>query len=136
LSSGRQKPRILVIDDDLDALTALSEILESAGFDAVCANDGQQAWELIREAPAPHLVVLDLLMPRMDGWTFRMHQRRDPNLASIPVVVVSSLGETLVDDHLEAVFSKPLDIPTFLQAVKVGVERTEKSISSDNRSQP
>jgi two-component system chemotaxis response regulator CheY len=110
------KSRVLIVDDDADALDALSDVLEAEGFETICAEDGQKAWELIHQTPKPSLVVLDLLMPKMDGWTFRMHQRRDPRLADIPVVVVSS--QKVVDDGLEAVFTKPLDLPNFLKTVK------------------
>jgi CheY-like chemotaxis protein len=116
------RQRILVVDDDVDACVSLSEVLQSEGFETACAADGQEAWELMHSSPPPDLIVLDLMMPKMDGWTLRMHQRRDPRLAKIPVVVVSA-AKTIDDDDLEAVFSKPLDLPAFLEAVRGGLER-------------
>ena len=117
-----QRSRILVVDDDVDACWALSEVLQSEGFDTLCAGDGQAAWELMHQEPTPDLVVLDLMMPKMDGWTFRMHQRRDPELAQIPVVVVSS-AKMIDDDGLAGIFAKPLNLPPFLEVVKRGVAR-------------
>jgi chemosensory pili system protein ChpA (sensor histidine kinase/response regulator) len=90
-----RKPRVLVVDDDVDALRSLSEVLESEGFDTLCVEDGQEAWQLMHQRRPDH-IVLDLQMPRMDGRTLRMHQRREPKLANIPVVIVSAhtRGET------------------------------------------
>ena len=121
------RSRVLVVDDDIDTLNSMNEILQSEGFDTVCAQDGQQAWELMQRAPGPDLVVLDLMMPKMDGWTFRMHQRRDPKLATIPVVVVSGFTANVIDESAEAIFAKPIDLPAFIEAVKRGVKRHRAS---------
>ncbi len=127
MDSQDHKALVLVVDDDVDALNSISEILESEGFNTVCAQDGQEAWRLIHELPSPDLVVLDLMMPKMDGWTFRMHQRRDRKLANIPVVVVSAVALQPTDDDAEAILSKPLNIPKFLEVVKRGVLRHASS---------
>jgi two-component system, chemotaxis family, chemotaxis protein CheY len=121
------RSRILVVDDNVDALNSMSEILQSEGFDTTCALDGQQAWELMHREPIPDLVVLDLMMPRMDGWTFRMHQRRDPKLAAIPIVVVSAFSTKVIDEGAEAIFSKPVHLPEFIEAVKRGIARRRAS---------
>jgi CheY-like chemotaxis protein len=121
------RSRILVVDDNVDALNSMSEILESEGFDTACALDGQEAWELMHREPTPDLVVLDLMMPKMDGWTFRMHQRRDPKLAAIPIVVVSAFSANVIDEDAEAVFSKPVNLPEFIEAVKRGLARHRAS---------
>jgi CheY-like chemotaxis protein len=73
--------------------------------------------------PSPDLVVLDLMMPKMDGWTLRMHQRRDPKLATIPIVVVSAFTANVIDKDAEAIFTKPVNLPAFIEAVKRGVAR-------------
>ena len=51
------KPRILVVDDDVDALQSMSEILQAEGFDTICAKDGQEAWELMHRTPFPDLII-------------------------------------------------------------------------------
>jgi CheY-like chemotaxis protein len=119
----KHKGRVLVVDDDIDALTSMSDLLEGEGFDAVCAEDGQEAWQLMHRSPRPDLVVLDLMMPKMDGWTFRMHQRRDPKIATIPVVVVSAFTSQVIDENAEAIFTKPVNVSAFLEAVKTGIAR-------------
>ena len=82
---------VLVVEDDLDIRQALMEILEEHGFTALGARDGAEALGLLgRATDLPCLILLDLMMPVMDGATFREAQRGDPRLASIPVVVLSA----------------------------------------------
>src|ERR1700692_2294514 len=73
LESKHNRPHVLVVDDDIDSLRALAEVLESEGFETACAGNGQEAWEQMHRR-RPDLIVLDLLMPKMDGRTLRMHQ--------------------------------------------------------------
>ena len=123
MDTADHKARVLIVDDDIDALNSMSEILVAEGFDTVCAQDGQEAWLLMHQAPRPDLVVLDLMLPKMDGLTFRMHQRRDSSLAIIPVVIVTAFTSKVIDDDAEAVFAKPLNVPAFLKAVKSSISR-------------
>ena len=88
---------VLVVEDDLDIRQALIEILEDHGFQAVGARDGSEALAfLLRAAELPCVILLDLMMPVMDGASFREAQRHDPRLASIPVVVLSAYQDA---DH-------------------------------------
>ena len=84
-------PAVLVVDDDRDAREMICELLETTGRRAMGVADGGAALAYLRSNPAPDVIVLDLLMPRMDGWQFRRAQERTPALAKIPVVVVSGL---------------------------------------------
>jgi len=82
---------VLVVEDDLDVRQALMEILEEHGFTALGACDGAEALILLaRATELPCVILLDLMMPVMDGASFREAQRRDPRLAGIPVVVLSA----------------------------------------------
>ncbi|HVP59747.1 MAG TPA: response regulator [Myxococcaceae bacterium] len=82
---------VLVVEDDLDIQQALVEIIEEHGFSAVGVGDGSEALDFLRRArELPRLILLDLMMPLMDGATFRQEQRQDPRLAPIPVVVLSA----------------------------------------------
>ena len=82
---------VLVVEDDRDAREMVCELLEAAGHRAVGVADGGAALAYLRSNPAPDVIVLDMLMPRMDGWQFRREQHRTPALAKIPVVVISGL---------------------------------------------
>ena len=114
--------RVLVVDDDPEIRETMVEVLNDEGYEAVGACDGVQALEQLR-APADRwcLVLLDLMMPNMDGRTFRAEQLRDPALASIPVVIVSAMTdvaaaaeELRVSGHM----TKPIPLRALLQMVR------------------
>jgi two-component system, cell cycle sensor histidine kinase and response regulator CckA len=87
-SIGRR--RILVVEDDQDILVTLAGLLEDEGYDVQSVCDARDALERLRRGPPPELIILDLMMPGMDGWEFRTIQRADPSLSSIPVVAISA----------------------------------------------
>jgi CheY-like chemotaxis protein len=84
---------LLLVEDDADTRDALSQELRSAGYTVHSAANGQEALGQLRAGPPPDLIVLDLMLPGMNGWEFRAQQRRDPVLAAIPVVVVSAIPD-------------------------------------------
>ncbi len=85
--------QVLVVDDDIHIRYALVDALEDEGYRAVSASNGAEALQVLRELPKPpSVILLDLMMPVMDGWQFRAQQQRDPLLSKIPVVVVSAIG--------------------------------------------
>jgi CheY-like chemotaxis protein len=88
--SGRHT--ILVVDDDREVRDALTELLETDGYQVVVAANGVAALAAARRGPAPCAILLDLMMPHMDGWDFRAEQRRDPALKNVPVVVITAAG--------------------------------------------
>ena len=84
---------ILIVDDDNDVRSALAELLEEEGFAVEGAPNGRAALARLRDGAAhPAVILLDLMMPGMDGWDFRSEQMRDPELARVPVVIVSASG--------------------------------------------
>jgi two-component system chemotaxis response regulator CheY len=85
---GRKQHTILVVDDDVDARIAYAGLLSARGYSVVVACDGREAVDLLAEGLRPSVIVLDLNMPTMDGWTFLRHLRRTARSA-IPVVVTS-----------------------------------------------
>jgi CheY-like chemotaxis protein len=92
LFAAADRPIALVAEDDRDARALLVELLDEAGFQATGAPNGQEALGLLRNGLRPSVIVLDLMMPVMDGWDFRMNQLRDPALQNIPVVLVTAAG--------------------------------------------
>ena len=81
---------ILVVDDDADIRETLSEVLRHAGMQVVTAADGVEALRILRGGLSPCLVLLDLMMPIMDGYEFLEVQRGDPALARIPTAVITA----------------------------------------------
>ena len=83
---------VMVVDDDPAVAEGLSELLESEGYAAVTATDGLDALAQLRAGLRPDVILLDLMMPRMDGWDFRYEQMKDAELRDIPVVVITAAG--------------------------------------------
>jgi CheY-like chemotaxis protein len=81
---------VLVVDDDVGTREALSDLLHDRGYLVISAADGREARNYLRNSPPPGIIILDLMMPVMDGWEFLEHQARDPALFDIPVIVVTA----------------------------------------------
>lgn len=90
--AGAARARILVVDDEPDLREMLQLLLESEGYDVMVARDGLHAFEIIEDGFAPELIVLDLMMPRMNGWEVWDRLQATPRLAPIPVVVFTATG--------------------------------------------
>jgi CheY-like chemotaxis protein len=106
-------PLIVVMDDDAGTRMLVSQVLKKEGFDVMAAEDGAKGLELIREFK-PDLVVSDVQMPHMDGFTVLDHVRNDPALATTPVILLTSLQDrthmrqgmtTGADDYLTKPFA-------------------------------
>jgi CheY-like chemotaxis protein len=82
---------ILIIDDDATTRESLADLLEALGYRVSCAADGVEALAYLRENPAPGLILVDLMMPKMNGWVFGLERRRQPQLADVPVIVLSGI---------------------------------------------
>ncbi len=117
----RTRPRVLVIEDDGDILDVVTLFLEGEGYDVVRARHGLEALERLRSRPPPpDVILLDLMMPVMDGWQFCHERRRDGRLASIPVVLLTANGEAEKMARklgAEGALRKPLDLDALLGAV-------------------
>lgn len=105
---------ILVVEDEKDIREGVAEALREEGHEVREAGDGLEALQSLRSGPTPHAILLDLMMPRMDGWQFRAAQLGDPRLAGIPVLVVSAHGGALAAARYLA---KPFDLGALLAAV-------------------
>lgn len=105
------QPTILVVEDDADTREMLGRFLELEGFRVETAANGRQALERLEAGAPAAAIVLDLMMPVMDGWEFRREQLRRAALANIPVIVVSAAGrERLRQIEADAYLSKPVDL--------------------------
>jgi CheY-like chemotaxis protein len=85
---------ILIVEDDADVREDLADLLRHKGYEVTTAANGRDAHDGIQGlAGRPDLILLDLMMPVMDGWQFRALQLQDPALATIPVVILSGAGD-------------------------------------------
>jgi len=107
---------VVVIDDEEDVRDMLRFFLESEGYTVEVASDGVEGLALLGRVTHPCFILLDLLMPNMDGYEFRRRQVADPSLADIPVFVSTSATEKLPADL--PLIPKPVDPDVLLQAVK------------------
>ena len=120
---------ILVIEDDRAAREGLVELLDAHGFVAIPATGGREALEYLRAGGGASVIILDAVMPDMDGWAFRRAQRADPKLADTPVVVVSALdGRPIKGLKPDAALVKPIDVKRLLRIVQ---ELCASSVSGD-----
>jgi len=113
--------RVLVVEDDADIADALTDILADEGYEVLQAYDGLEALEVLeRTTPLPDVILLDLMMPRLDGGGFRERQLADPRFQRVPVVVVSA--DRMVREKAHAMraadcLPKPLDPDCLLRVV-------------------
>ncbi len=112
---------ILIVDDDADIRETLSEVLQDEGFRVVTAANGFEALIVLRGSQAPSMVLLDLMMPVMDGFRFLEERKKDPALASVPVAVITASGNIEVDKaRLERipVVRKPFELPQLMTVLE------------------
>jgi len=116
MSKHCTKATVLIVDDNADAVEALAQILEYEGFDVVTASDGREALNYLRTSPRPDVILLDLMMPVMDGWQVRRELAKSPMLANMPVVVMTALAEGAQIDA-DAIIAKPIDLKRLLRVI-------------------
>jgi CheY-like chemotaxis protein len=112
--------QILLVDDDLPSREALSELLQLAGHRVVSAENGKVALERLRKNDGYCVILLDVMMPVMDGFEFRHQQLQDERLASIPVIVVTADGrarEKARQLRTDRFLQKPISPAELLRAV-------------------
>jgi CheY-like chemotaxis protein len=112
---------ILVVDDDEDIRLTLQQILEDEGYPSLIAANGLEALDIIhREPELPRLVLLDLMMPIMDGARFQAKLAEDPGLASVPVVVISAGSTPYRQAGVPAAgyLTKPVDLRTLMGTIR------------------
>jgi CheY-like chemotaxis protein len=119
-----QTPRktVMLVDDDADMRDALATLLEEQHYDVVQAANGAEALRLLENGQANcNIILLDLMMPVMNGWDFRLHQKQRPALSNIPVVLMSSGAQiAFAVDGLDvaAYVSKPVEIADLIEKVQ------------------
>ena len=114
-------PCILVVDDDYDVRQGIAEILEEEGYYPALASNGAEALQLLGNGLRPRLILLDLMMPVMDGETFCKHRKADEQLSLIPVVIVSADAAAKEKSNgcgAVALLRKPVQLQTLLETAE------------------
>jgi two-component system alkaline phosphatase synthesis response regulator PhoP len=105
---------ILIVDDDPDILEGITMILESQPYRLATARDGMKCMEMIREQK-PDLLILDLLMPRMDGWGVIREMRSEPGYADVPILVLTTVVEDASRRRYELETGMTMDVQDYVQ---------------------
>ena len=110
---------VLIVDDEADLRDMLAEFLTLEGFETWAVANGREALDYLQSGLTPQLILLDLMMPVMDGWEFCRRRHADPGLSVVPVIVLSALDHApsaCID--VAAVLKKPLDFDRLLELVR------------------
>lgn len=124
MSTGKY---ILLVEDDLDISEAIQSILEDEGYKVKCAYNGKEAMEFLKDTETiPHLILLDIMMPYMNGYEFREAQLKIPKIADIPTIILSAAGkhEDAEKLNFNDRLKKPLDLETLIDVVKRNIGDT------------
>jgi two-component system response regulator MprA len=110
-----------LVEDDVDVREALVEALSDRGYAVDTAGDGLVALQVLRGGKRPGVILLDLMMPRMDGVEFRSAQRADPELADLPVIILSA--DARMDEKARAMkvqdaIRKPIDLEQLYRVIE------------------
>jgi CheY-like chemotaxis protein len=112
-----ERQLVLIIDDEPDLLEVTRFVLESEGFRVETARNGVDALAHLRAGTRPGVVLLDLMMPIMNGWEFLQELAKVPALGSIPIVVLTASGATKIPGTVE-VLRKPVDLGVLVATVE------------------
>jgi len=116
-----EPPLILLVEDDFMLRGSLAAVLQSEGYRVESAANALEALDRLTRPPKPSLILLDIMLPYMDGLEFRALQRAAPDMADIPVIVITAVGlqpEVAVELDLRQTFFKPLERPRLLDAIR------------------
>jgi CheY-like chemotaxis protein len=110
---------VLIVEDDSDLREMMAQLLTLEGFQSAAVANGKEALRYLSAGDTPNVILLDLMMPVMDGWEFRRVQQADPVLSRVPTIVLSALDQARAQDLKPAAFlKKPLDFDRLLQLVR------------------
>ena len=120
MDEAGRRPTILVVEDDPDLRLVHSEILSHEGYTVLAASDGVEALELVENEGPPAMILLDLRMPRMNGWDLAKRLRQRPGWRDIPLVVVAAhyrIADEAAAIGARAWLHKPVSIDVLLRVV-------------------
>jgi CheY-like chemotaxis protein len=115
---------VLLVEDDLDISEAIQAILEEEMYNVKCTFNGKEALEyLATSGDLPGLILLDYMMPQMNGHEFRIAQLQDPKLAHIPTILMSAISQlkNLKELNFTNILKKPLELDNFIEVVRMNI---------------
>src|SRR5437016_3244497 len=119
---GTGTKTILVVEDDAIQREGLATVLRQHGHDVVAVEDAEEAFDHLRTGQAPDLILLDMMLPRRDGWWFLRQRQRDPGLARIPFVITTALAvasdEWAASLGASGLLRKPIDVERLFALVE------------------
>lgn len=121
MTEGTETKRILIVDDDPAAVELIQYLLEREGFQTSLAVNGAQGIAMAKEKQ-PDLILLDVMLPEMDGFQVCQQLRADPSIARLPIIMLSARAqtsdlETGQEAGADLYLTKPLDLTELIQAV-------------------
>jgi CheY-like chemotaxis protein len=129
-----KQPYILIVDDDPDILDNIVTVLETQPYRLATAQDGKKCMEMLKQ-DVPDLLILDLLMPRMDGWGVIREMRSEPRFARVPIMVLSTVIEDASRRRYELETGMAMDVQEYIQkpiAPTELIRRVEKMLQVTN----
>lgn len=108
---------ILVVEDNIDIQENLKATLENEGFSVYTADNGREALDQLSKIPTPCVILLDLMMPVMNGWEFVEEINKDIMLSSIPIVVVTAIGDVKKSPQNAEYIAKPINMAALMGAI-------------------
>ena len=119
MNSSNHRLRLLVVEDDLAIRDAMTDFLEEEGYDVITAANGDQALRMLEALDGPILVILDLMMPVMDGFEFLRQLRARPWLPSHRVLVITAgKGEVAPGENVVGCLQKPFELDRLLNVIE------------------
>ncbi|MFN3966458.1 MAG: PleD family two-component system response regulator [Endomicrobiia bacterium] len=124
----KDKPKILVVEDETDVVEILKMALIQSGYEVDCAYDGEEALEKVKSFK-PDLILLDLMLPKIDGGSVNLKLKENPETAHIPVIVITGKGNLKELLHLDegitiaGYYEKPIKVKFLLEKIKTFFEK-------------
>lgn len=110
---------ILIVEDDESIRETLQAVLELEGHEVITAENGREGLNMLASEPKPGLILLDLMMPVMNGWEFAAVLEKDATLAGIPIIIVSAYNDKAINIKSKAILKKPIDLKSLYETVKI-----------------
>ena len=109
---------VLIVEDDSDLREMMAQLLTLEGFHSVAVANGKEALRYLSAGDTPNVILLDLMMPVMDGWEFRRVQQADPVLSRVPTIVITAVPERVKNLNPDGLLKKPLNFDELIRLVR------------------